>query len=280
MTTIATHYAAPGLLPKITQGLAALGQTPESVHLDDLAPLDEFHMRGAAATAELIELLGVDPSAHVLDVGSGLGGPARRLADATGCRVTGIDLTADYCEVGNRLSEWTGLSDRVRLEHGDARDLSRFAPASFDAAWSIHVGMNLEDKTSAYRGVARALRPDAPFVIYDILATGAGKPSYPAPWASAPEHSFLATLDEMATHLEGAGFTLVEARDRTQDSIAFLDESFVRMRGASGPPPLGLDLVMGPAFPQILVSTREDLEAGRVAPTILWARKNGEGEES
>ncbi len=117
-------------------------------------------------------------------------------------------------------------------------------------------------------------------MIYDILATGTGKPSYPAPWASAPEHSFLATLDEMATHLEGAGFTLVEARDRTQESIAFLDESFLRTREAGGPPPLGLHLVSGPALPEILARARVDLAAGRIAPTVLWARKNEEAEES
>ena len=277
MTELETHYASPGLLGRIAQGLDAIGKSAETVSLGDLAPLDEFHLRGAAATAELIVLLGVGPNSHVLDVGSGLGGPARRLADATGCRVTGLDLTAEYCDVGNRLSEWTGLAGRVRLEHGDARHLGRFAPASFDAAWSIHVGMNLEDKASAYGGVARALRPGAPFVIYDILATGAEQPSYPAPWASAPEHSFLATLDEMVAHLEGAGFSLVEARDRTQESIAFLDETLLRRREGGGPPPLGLHLVLGPDLPEILARARVDLAAGRIAPTILWARKEGEG---
>ncbi len=133
---IKDHYASPGLYERIVQGLEAIGKSPAAVDLDDLAALDEFHLRGPAATRELIEILDVGADSHVLDVGSGLGGPARRLAKVTGCRVTGVDLSEDYCAVGNKLTEWLGLSERVRLEPGDATRLDRFAPSSFDAAWT------------------------------------------------------------------------------------------------------------------------------------------------
>ncbi len=123
------HYTSPGLRERIVQGLEALGKSPASVDLDDLAALDEFHLRGPAATRELIGILDVGTDSHVLDVGSGLGGPARRLAKATGCRVTGVDLSEDYCAVGNELTGWLGLSERVRLEPGDATRLERFAPS-------------------------------------------------------------------------------------------------------------------------------------------------------
>ncbi len=115
---IKVHYASPGLYERVVQGLEAIGKSPASVDIDDVAALDEFHLRGPAATRELIEILDVGADSHVLDVGSGLGGPARRLAKTTGCRVTGIDLSEDYCTVGNKLTGSLGLSERVRLEPG------------------------------------------------------------------------------------------------------------------------------------------------------------------
>ncbi len=172
---------------------------------------------------------------HVLDVGSGLGGPARRLARATGCRVTGVDLSEDYCAVGNELTGWLGLSERVRLEPGDATRLDRFPPSSFDAAWSIHVGMNVEDKGPFYSGVADVLKSGAPFVLFDILSAGAEEPEYPAPWAATPEQSFLATADEMSAHLERAGFSIIEIKDQTAEALAFLDESIARTSAEADP---------------------------------------------
>ena len=271
---IKTHYAAPGLQERIVQGLEALGKSPESVHLDDLAPVDEFHLRGPAATQELIELLDVGEDAHVLDVGSGLGGPARHLAKATGCRVTGIDLSEDYCTVGNELTAWLDLSGRVHLEPGDATKLERFAPSSFDAAWSIHVGMNIEDKGSLYASVAQVLKPGAPLVLFDILSAGTGEPEYPAPWAATSEQSFLATADEMSAHLERAGFSIKEMRDQTSQALAFLDERIAQMESGGEPPPLGLHLVVGPNVKEILAGVRRSVAEGRLAPTIIYARKN------
>ena len=206
---IKAHYASPGLYERIVQGLEPIGKSPASVDLDDLAALDEFHLRGPAATQELIEILDVGADSHVLDVGSGLGGPARRLAKATGCRVTGVDLSVDYCAVGNELSGWLGLSERVRLE----------------------------------------------------------------PWAATPEQSFLATADEMSAHLERAGFSIMEIKDETSQALAFLDENAARTEGG-GPPPLGLHLVLGPTFKEIIAVTRRNLAEGRLAPTLIYTRKN------
>ncbi len=271
---IRTHYASPGLYERIVQGLKVIGKSSASLDLDDLAPLDEFHLRGPAATQELIEILDVGEDSHVLDVGSGLGGPARRLAKATGCRVTGIDLSEDYCAVGNKLTGWLNLSERVHLESGDATNLERFAPSSFDAAWSIHVGMNIEDKGSLYANVAQVLKPEAPFVLFDILSASTEEPQYPAPWAATPEQSFLASADEMSAHLERAGFSVIEIRDHTSQALTFIDESIAQMKNGGGPPPLGLHLVLGPTFKEIIAGVRQNLAEGRLAPTVLHTRKN------
>jgi SAM-dependent methyltransferase len=270
---IKIHYASPGLYERIVQGLKAIGKSPASVDLDDLSAVDEFHVRGPAATRELIEILDVGADAHVLDVGSGLGGPARHLAKATACRVTGVDLSEDYCAVGNQLSDWLGLSERVRLKPGDATRLERFAPSSFDAAWSIHVGMNIEDKGFLYASVAHVLKPGAPFILYDILSAGAGDPQYPLPWAVTSQQSFLATADEMSEYLEGAGFSIIEIRDQTSQALASLDETIARMKSLDGPPPFGLHLVLGPTFKEMIAGVRRNLAGGHLAPTVIHARK-------
>ncbi len=271
---IKAHYASPGLYERIVQGLEGIGKSPASVDLDDLAAVDEFHLRGPAATRELIEILDVGADYHLLDVGSVLGGPARRLAKATGCRVTGVDLSDDYCAVGNKLTGWLGLSEQVRLEPGDATKLERFAPSSFDAAWTIHVGMNVEDKGSLYASVAHVSKPGARFVLFDILSAGAGEPQYPTPWAATSEQSFLATVDEMSAHLERAGFSIVEIQDQSSQALAFLDESLARTKTLGGPPPLGLHLILGPNFKEILAGVRRNLAEDRLAPTVIYARKN------
>ncbi len=272
---IKDHYASPGLLQRIVQGLEAIGKSPASVELDDLAAVDEFHLRGPAATQELIEILEVGADSHVLDVGSGLGGPARHLAKATGCRVTGVDLSEDYCAVGNELTGWLGLSERVRLEPGDATRLERFAPSSFDAAWTIHVGMNVQDKGSLYASVAHVLKPGAQFVLFDILSAGAEEPQYPTPWAATPAQSFLATADEMSAHLGGAGFSIIEIKDQTSQALAFLDQNFARIKSPSeGPPLLGLHLIMGPTFKESIENVQRNLVEGRLTLTLIHTRKN------
>ena len=135
--------------------------------------------------------------------------------------------------------------------------------------------MNIEDKGSLYASVAHVLTPDAPFVLFDILSTGIGEPQYPAPWAATREQSFLVTADAMAAHLEGAGFSDIEIMDQTPQALAFLDETIARMKNASAPPPLGLHLILGPTFKEIIGRVRRNLVEGSLAPTAIHARKGG-----
>jgi hypothetical protein len=173
------------------------------------------------------------------------------------------------------LTKWVGLSDLVHLEPGDATKLARYNSSSFDAAWSIHVGMNVQDKSSFYSGVANVLKSGAPLVLFDILATGAVvEPHYPTPWAATREQSFLATTDEMSALLEGAGYSIVEIKNQTSEAIAFLDETINKTKSGGGPPPLGLHLVIGPDANEIIPRMRRNLVEGSLAPTVFYARKN------
>ena len=144
-TDVSKHYSHGGLIEAIRAGLASLGKTPETVTVDDLAPVDEFHIGGRRASEDFLDQLGFSAQTHVLDVGCGLGGPARFVASRYGSRVTGIDLTPEYVETGNALCKWVGLDQRISLHHGSALAMP-FADSSFDGAYMLHVGMNIEDK--------------------------------------------------------------------------------------------------------------------------------------
>lgn len=143
---VASHYGVGGdLADAIAAKLREAGKDLAALTTADLGTIDEFHIRGRKATLELAGGLNLTDSSHVLDLGSGLGGPARTLAETYGCRVTGIDLTPTFCEAATALSGWVGLGDKVSFRQGDATDLP-FGKASFDAAMTIHVAMNIAAK--------------------------------------------------------------------------------------------------------------------------------------
>lgn len=273
LNTLKTHYAAPGLISRIEAGLAQLGKQPPALGPDDLSAVDEFHVRGPAATAELITLLAATAPMHVLDVGSGLGGPARRLASATGCRVTGVDLSENFCATGTILNEWTGMSQQVKLTPGDATNLAQFQEATFDAAWTIHVGMNIADKLACYSEVFRVLKPGALFVIYDVLTTGDQAIHYPVPWAQTAATSFPVTRTALTTTLAQAGFTVTTVADHTTKALASLERAVAQQSQQTAPPPLGLHLVLGPIVRTMVQALHRNFAEQRVELLAVHCQK-------
>jgi MPBQ/MSBQ methyltransferase len=268
---IRSHYARPALARAIEEGLAALGLADRPAGIDDLAPIDEFHMGGRPATEALAGRLGVAPGTTVLDIGSGIGGPARFIAARHGCRVTGIDLTPEYVAVAEELTRRVGLLGRVRFQVASALDLP-FAPASFQAATLVHVGMNIADKDRLFAEAARVLVPGGTFAVYEVMRLGDRDPDYPAPWATTPATSFLAAPADYRRGLGAAGFWVEE--EVTQTALAL--ELFARLRARireQGPPPLGLHLLMGADAPIKLANMTAALEDGRIAPVLMVCRR-------
>lgn len=269
---MARFYSGPGgLVAAIGSALDAAGMDRSDLRTADLAPVDEFHIRGRAATLEIVEALHLTPASHVLDLGSGLGGPARTVAELTGCTVTGIDLTAEFCEVATALSAWTGLSDRTRFLVGDAT-ATGLPDASVDAAMTVHVAMNIADKPALYAEAYRVLRPGGRFVVYDVLQGEGGDVRYPVPWASDPSTSFLATPEQMRAMLPAAGFDVVAETDSSDDSLEWFQQVRARIE-RDGPPPVTFAAFLGDAFGQMAANQVANLAERRIRTVMVTCAK-------
>lgn len=267
---IEAHYASGSLLERIEAGLAEHGVRPP-LDLDTLALFDEFHIGGRQATASFLKKLGVTAGNRVLDLGCGLGGPARFIAKATGARVTGVDLTREFVETGRALTGMALMLDVVDIVQGSILDLP-FPDRSFDVAYMIHVGMNTADKAALAAEAARVLKPGGVFGIYDVMAISDEPITYPVPWASTAEHSALGTPQAYRDALTGAGFRIESETDRTEFAQAFFARMAELRANADGPPPLGIHLVMGPDAPTKMRNMIANIANGLIAPIEMVAQ--------
>lgn len=269
--TIQAHYTRSDLGSVILAALEKAGKDLNRLTPEDLAPVDEFHIRGRAATLELARAASVDCTKRVLDVGSGVGGTARCLAREFGCRVTGIDLTDEYCRAAAMLSARTGLAELVDYRQGDATSLP-FPEGSFDVVWTEHVAMNIPDKPRLYREMYRVLKPRGTLAIYDILAGPSGPVLFPVPWARTPEASFLVTPDGLRKLLEESGFKVTNWSDTTGAARAWFVSLADKIR-KEGLPPLGFHVLLGPDFQVMAQNQRRNLEEGRIVLAQVVAQK-------
>jgi SAM-dependent methyltransferase len=266
---VVRHYARGGLEAAIMQALEGAGVDTVRLTRADLHAVDEFHMGWHAATEGLGRALRLAPGTALLDVGSGLGGPARHFAEAHGCDVTGLDLTPDFVAAATGLTRRTGLADRVRFVEGSALAMP-FEDGRFDAASLIHVGMNIADKPRLFAEIRRVLRPGGRLAVYDLMRTGPGEITMPMPWASTAEASFVEPQETYVAALTGAGFRPGPAENRGARVL----EQYRAMRAraaAEGVPLVGLHIVIGPDAGERVARLAGHIEAGVLAPIEILA---------
>lgn len=266
------HYGNGEIITKIFKGFDLADKNLNCLTVDDLSPVDEFHTRGRQSTLEVAELVDLKPTDHVLDVGCGLGGTARHLAEHYKCSVYGIDLTEEYISAGTKLTELVGLSDRVDLCQGNALQIP-YENDRFDTVWTEHVQMNIADKTGFYSELARVLKPGGHLLFHDVFIGTADSLHYPVPWAEDESLSSLVTESEARTIMEGVGFEIAHWEIKVKESIKFFKKGLSQIE-ANGPPPLGIHLLMGKNAKEKLRNYYLNLVENRVTVALGAAQKN------
>ena len=255
------HYGRGEILNSIMQALRDMGKDVPQLAPADLAPVDEFHIRGREATIELANRAALQPGQRVLDVGSGLGGSVRYLASTHHVQATGIDLTREYVDVARTLADLVGLQERVTFRQSSALDLP-FEAGAFDVVWTEHVQMNIEDKQAFYAEIARVLAPRGRLVFHDIFQGQGGSLHFPVPWAEEPAISFLTTPEAVQKVLEAVGLRILEWEDKSHQSLEWF-RGVVETLQRSGPLPLGLHLLMGNTAKAKFENNIRNLQEGR-----------------
>lgn len=249
------HYSADGIENRILDALRAAGLDPGGlVPIEELRALDQFHTGGRRATLQLLEKATIGANQRVLDVGAGLGGPARMIASTLGCQVTCVEMSPDYCAGARLLNTLTGLDHRVEVHRGSALAMP-FPEASFEVVWMQNVGMSIAGKRHLYWEIRRVLTPGGRFIFQEVAAGTTGPPHFPVPWATDPADSHLVPVASFSPAVEECGFT----------AEAFEDISEAELARAPVAPPTG-PLNLGVYVDNIAEkarNSRRNLEEGR-----------------
>ncbi|MEO6064631.1 MAG: methyltransferase domain-containing protein [Lysobacterales bacterium] len=275
MTTdgdVSKHYSRGSLLDRLKAALAEDEVDPNQSSIESLAPYDQFHGRGLEATEEIATRLEIGTHDRILDIGSGLGGPARYFAHRFGCQVTGIDLTAEFCDVARELTRWLGLERKVKFELGNALAMP-FTDGSFDGAYSMNVSMNIADKKGFYREIYRVLKPGSWLMLSELAQGIGGDLDYPTPWANSAHTSFLSTPEETRSGLEEAGFDVVQLHSTLEQALAFGARSRALVERGEKPPQRAVMLIHGAMASQAIANTARGLAEARIIPIEVMGRK-------
>lgn len=264
---VGAHYSVDDLERSILSALKESGADLDFLTVEDLAPVDHFHMGGLEASLELLRLAEIDHGSEILDVGGGLGGAARLLARKLDATVTVLDATGEYCRVGQWLSTLVGLEERVLFRHGDACDMP-FGDASFNVAWMQHANMNIENKQGLFEEVHRVLRPGGRIAFHEVMAGSNGPVVFPVPWAGDQSISFMSSQGEVRDLLGAAGLKEVVWKDVSESSMTFWRKRMAES-AESGPAPLGTHLLMGGDAGQKAKNVLRNLDEHRI--TVVQA---------
>jgi ubiquinone/menaquinone biosynthesis C-methylase UbiE len=267
---VSRHYSGGNLLSRLNAALAEDGIDPDHPSMEALAPYDQFHGRGLEATTEVADLVGATASDHILDIGSGIGGPARYFANRFGCRVTGIDLTPEFCDVARHLTQLLDLEDRIKFEVGNALAMP-FADGSFDGAYSMNVSMNIADKSAFYHEIHRVLKPGGWLALSELAKGEGGELDYPTPWARST--SFLSTPEETRRDLLEAGFDVIRLHSSREEALAFGARARTIVERGDKPPSRAAMLMDREIASQAMANVSRGLSEARIIPIEVLARK-------
>ncbi|WP_425146032.1 class I SAM-dependent methyltransferase [Deinococcus sp.] len=259
-TQHAQHYAAGDVVGRILAALNARYGEQAPLTTADLTTWDQFHSGGIEATQALLQRADIQASERVLDIGGGLGGSARVLAQQLGCHVTVLDLTDAYCQIGAELTRRSGLSEQVQFWQGDALELP-FADGSFEVVWTQHSSMNIADKARLYGQIQRVLRPGGRLVLHEVAAGSGQALHYPLPWARSEAATFLQRPNDLRQSVSDAGFVERDWADLTDWTLGWFQR---QQSAAPNPGTLNLSLLLGPDAASMGRNFALNVQQGRI----------------
>jgi SAM-dependent methyltransferase len=268
---IADHWAKGDVYALILSALEKAGKSLERLTVDDLAPVDHFHARGLPATIDLADRMPVEPHHHILDIGCGLGGPARYFVTRFRCKVTGLDVTPAFVEAANRLTALLGMTRQVTIEHGDGQHLP-YADNTFDGAYTQHVTMNVPDRRKFFDEAYRVLKPGAFFALTEHGLGPTGNPHHPVPWSTDGSGEYLMRPSETRAFLDAAGFQDI-VLEETGDKYLAAYKRAMELAAQGALPPLGIHILLGESAPQKICNAARNIEEGRTNPVQVLCRK-------
>ena len=260
--SVAQHYGNDGIVSRIVSALADAGFDTNDLEPNVFAGADEFHIGGRKGSEYVAKALDIEPGQRLLDIGSGIGGPARFIANTLDVTVEGIDLTPEFVEAAVEISEMVGMTEQVSFQVGSAISIP-FDDDTFDASTMLHVGMNISDKELLFSEMARVTKPDGSIVVYDVMRTGEDDLVFPMPWSSTSEYSFVDTVNAYVKAAESAGLELLTVDDHAEMAVAFFNNP------PSEPPPVNLGHLMGTGMPEMFANARDAINSGTISPILL-----------
>jgi len=271
--SISDHWGTGDVFARIMKAMEAASISPDTVTVEQLAPVDHFHARGFPATVELADALPIKAGHHIVDIGCGLGGPARYLAERFGCRVSGIDITVPFVDAANRLTTLLKMEGRVEVELGDGQQLP-YGDAVFDGGYTQHVTMNVADRARFFGEAFRVLKPGAFFALTEHGLGPEGNPHYPLPWSEDGSGAYLVSPQDTVAYLEGAGFVDIEVEDTGTKYLAGYNRA-MELAAQGAVSPFGIHVLMGQTTPAKTKNAARNIEEKRTHPIRVICYKPG-----
>jgi SAM-dependent methyltransferase len=268
---ISDHWGTGDVYGRILEAMKAASLSPDTVTMEELAPVDHFHARGLPATVELADVLPIEASHHIIDIGCGIGGPARYLAKRFGCRVSGVDITAPFVDAANKLTALLKMEDLVEVKLGDGQQLP-FADGVFDGGYAQHVTMNIADRARFFAEAYRVLRPGGFFALTEHGLGPQGSPHYPVPWSDDGSGSHLVTPADTTAYLTDAGFVDVRVEDTGAKYLSGYRRA-MELAAQGALPAFGIQILLGQTAPAKTKNAARNIEEGRTHPIQVICRK-------
>ncbi len=269
--SISDHWGRGNVYARILEAMELAGINSESATMEDLAPVDHFHARGFPATVELADDLPIKAGDWLVDIGCGIGGPARYLAKRFRCHVDGIDITRPFVEAGNKLSSLVGMDEMVECRHGDGQQLP-YSSEAFDGGYAQHVTMNVPDRDAFFGEAFRVLKPGAFFALTEHGLGEEGEPHHPVPWSEDGNGAYLMRPSDTVAALERSGFSRIEVSDTGEKYLQGY-KAAMELAEQGNTPVFGVHILLGKLAPKIVQNAARNIEEGRTHPVQIVCYK-------